>query len=397
MPPSRRSALDPVTTASAETGGATLARYARQLALPGFGLEGQRRLERGSVLLIGAGGLGSPAALYLAAAGVGRLGVVDFDRVDITNLHRQLLHGEEDIGRPKTDSARDRLASVNANVHVETHPVRLTSRNALELVSEYDVVVDGSDNFPTRYLVNDACVLAGTPDVFGSVLRFAGQVSVLAMPDGPCYRCLYPAPPPADTVPTCAEGGVLGVLPGLVGMIQATEAIKLLAGVGQPLAGRLLLVDALRMTFDEIGVDRDPRCPACGTREITSLEDDAERCAGGAAPGVSDPDPGSSVISAAELAEMMRDGRELDLVDVREPFEFEIARIPGARLVPLGTLESAISTLDRDRLLVMMCHHGVRSHAAASLLRSRGFAPVWNLAGGIDAWSREVDPTVPRY
>ena len=379
------------------TGSATLARYARQLALPGFGFEGQRRLARGSVLLIGAGGLGSPAALYLAAAGVGRLGVVDFDRVDITNLHRQLLHGEEDIGRPKTDSARDRLASVNATVHVETHPVRLSSRNALELVSQYDVVVDGSDNFPTRYLVNDACVLAGRPDVFGSVLRFAGQVSVLAMPDGPCYRCLYPAPPPADTVPTCAEGGVLGVLPGLVGMIQATEAIKLLAGVGQPLAGRLLLVDALRMTFDEIGVDRDPRCPACGTREITSLEDDAERCAGGAAPGAPDPNPGSSVISAAELAQMMRDGRELDLVDVREPFEFEIARIPGARLVPLGTLEGAIATFDRDRQIVTMCHQGVRSHAAASLLRSRGFARVWNLAGGIDAWSREVDPAVPRY
>ena len=396
MPPPSRSALDSFASADpvAGAGAASLARYARQLALPGFGVEGQRRLERGSVLLVGAGGLGSPVALYLAAAGVGRLGIVDFDRVDLTNLHRQLLHGEADVGRPKTDSARQRLASINSGVHVEAHPVRLSARNALALVRQYDVVVDGSDNFSTRYLVSDACVLAATPDVMGSVLRFAGQVSVLATRDGPCYRCLYPEPPPPDTVPTCAEGGVLGVVPGLVGMIQATEVIKLLAGVGTPLAGRLLLVDALRMRFDEIRFDRDARCRACGTREITELADDDERCA----VGVGAPEPGeANAIPASRLAEWLRDGQELDIIDVREPFEFAIARIPGARLVPLGTLERAIPTLDPGRQIVMLCHHGVRSHAAAELLRSRGFPRVWNLIGGIDAWSTEVDPTVPRY
>lgn len=392
-----RSAPDPHAGATPEAGPAPLARYARQLALPDFGVEGQQRLERGSVLLVGAGGLGSPAAIYLAAAGVGRLGIVDFDRVDLTNLHRQVLHGESDVGRPKTDSARDRLASVNSTVRVETHPVRFSAHNALELVSRYDVVVDGSDNFSTRYLVNDACVLTGTPDVFGSVLRFAGQVSVLATPGGPCYRCLYPAPPPADTVPTCAEGGVLGVLPGLVGMIQATEAIKLLAGLGTSLAGRLLLVDALRMRFDAIDVEKDPRCPACGTREITELVDDDERCAVGGNAGAPGRDEATSAISASRLAELLRDGCDLDLIDVREPFEFAIAHIPGARLVPLGTLERAISTLAENRQIVVMCHHGIRSQSAASLLRSRGIARVWNLTGGIDAWSTDVDQAVPRY
>ena len=394
MPPPSRSALDSFAQAGPETGAASLARYARQLALPGFGVDGQRRLERGSVLLVGAGGLGSPVALYLAAAGVGRLGIVDFDRVDMTNLHRQLLHGEADIGRLKTDSARERLESINSAVRVETHAARFSARNALELVRQYEVIVDGSDNFSTRYLVSDACVLAGRPDVVGSVLRFAGQVAVLATPGGPCYRCLYPEPPPPDTVPTCADGGVLGVVPGLVGMIQATEVIKLLAGVGTPLAGRLLLVDALRMRFDEIQVDRDPCCRACGTREITELVDDDERCV--VAVRTTDAEPGSA-IPASRLAELLRDGRELDIIDVREPFEFAIARIPGARLVPLGTLESAIPTLDPGRQVVMLCHHGVRSHAAAELLRSRGFPRVWNLIGGIDAWSREVDPAVPRY
>lgn len=394
MPPPFRSALDSFASADPEAGPAALARYARQLSLPGFGVEGQRRLERGSVLLVGAGGLGSPVALYLAAAGVGRLGIVDFDRVDITNLHRQLLHGEADVGRPKTDSARQRLASINSGVHVETHPVRFSARNALELVRRYDVVVDGSDNFSTRYLVSDACVLAGTPDVMGSVLRFAGQVSVLATPDGPCYRCVYPEPPPADTVPTCAEGGVLGVVPGLVGMIQATETIKLLAGVGTSLAGRLLLVEALRMRFDEIQIDRNPRCPACGTREITELVDDDERCFGNTETADGDP---ANAIPAPRLAELLREGRQVDIIDVREPFEFAIARIPGARLVPLGTLERAIPTLDPHRQFVMLCHHGARSHAAAELLRSRGFMRVWNLIGGIDAWSTEVDPAVPRY
>ena len=380
----------------AELSPGELRRYSRHLALPQFGVDGQRRLKQGRVLLVGAGGLGSPAALYLAAAGVGHLGLIDFDAVDVTNLQRQIIHGTGDVGRRKTASARDRLYDVNPHVRVETYDEALTSRNALEIIREYDLVVDGTDNFPTRYLTNDACVILGRPNVHASVFRFEGQASVFATPDGPCYRCLFPEPPPPGTVPSCAEGGVLGVLPGLLGVVQATEAIKLLAGVGETLAGRLLLVDALRMTFRTIQLRRDPECPACGTRQITALIDYDAFC--GVTPARAEPDDDElPELSPRELAARLARGDPVELIDVREPYEYQIARLPSARLVPLGSFERALSTLDRDRDIVVHCHHGMRSAAAVELLRARGFRRVWNLAGGIDRWSDEVDPTVPKY
>jgi sulfur-carrier protein adenylyltransferase/sulfurtransferase len=345
------------------------------------------------VLLVGAGGLGSPAALYLAAAGVGTLGLVDFDVVDVTNLQRQLLHGTQDVGRPKLDSARDRLRDVNPHVHVEGYATRLTSANALEILSDYNLVVDGSDNFATRYLVNDACVLLGKPDVYGSVFRFDGQASVFATAEGPCYRCLFPEPPPPDSVPNCAEGGVFGVLPGLVGSVQATEVLKLVLGIGEPLVGKLLLVDALRGAFRTVGIARDPACPACGTREIRTLGDYDALCGAPAAA----PDDGGAELTPSELAERQRRGEDLDLIDVREPWEWELARIPGARLIPLGTLEAALPTLDRGREIVVHCKSGMRSARAATLLRDAGFQRVRNLAGGILRWSEDVDGTVPKY
>jgi adenylyltransferase/sulfurtransferase len=373
-----------------------LQRYSRHLALPRFGIEGQRRLKRGRVLLVGAGGLGSPAALYLAAAGVGHLGLVDFDAVDVSNLQRQIIHGTGDVGRRKTASARDRLSDVNPHVHVETYDDRLTSQNALDIVREYDLVVDGTDNFQTRYLTNDACVILGRPNVYASVFRFEGQASVFATPDGPCYRCLFPEPPPPGSVPSCAEGGVLGVLPGLLGVIQATEAIKLLAGVGETLAGRLLLVDAARMSFRTVRLRRDPQCPACGTRQITQLVDYDEFC--GVAPAADEPEVDElPEMSPRELAERLARGDPPEVIDVREPYEYQIARLPGARLVPLGSFERALPTLDRGRDIVVHCHHGMRSAVAVELLRANGFRRVWNLAGGIDRWSDEVDPAVPKY
>ncbi len=376
-----------------------LVRYGRHLTLAEVGEEGQRRLKGGRVLLVGAGGLGSPAALYLAAAGVGTIGIVDFDVVDASNLQRQILHDTQAVGRAKTASARERLAAINPRVHVETYDAELTSANALEILAGYDVVVDGTDNFRTRYLTNDACVLLGIPNVYGSVLRFEGQASVFAAPGGPCYRCLFPAPPPAGAVPSCADAGVLGVLPGLVGTIQATEAIKLLLGAGETLVGRLLLVDALRMRFRTIALRADPECPACGTREIRELQDYDALCA--AAPTV--PDAGAEEapmvreMTPAELARRMRAGDDLEVIDVREPYEWRVARIEGTRLVPLSGFAGAVPAFDPARETVLLCHHGMRSLAAAEHLASLGFRRVWNLAGGIDRWSREVDPLVPRY
>ena len=377
-------------------------RYSRHLILPDVGVTGQRRLKQARVLLVGAGGLGSPAALYLAAAGVGQLGLVDFDRVDVTNLQRQVLHGTSDVGRRKTDSARDRLHDINPHVQLEAYDESLTSANALEIFADYDLVVDGTDNFATRYLVNDACVLLGKPNVYGSIFRFEGQASVFATADGPCYRCLFREPPPPGLVPSCAEGGVLGVLPGLVGTIQATEAIKLILGIGEPLVGRLLLVGALNTRFRTVKLRRDPACPACGTREIRELIDYEEFCgAGRGEPAAAHDDhpadgaPGE--LTPRQLAERLARGDALELLDVREPHEWEIARIPGARLVPLGTLDRALPSLDRSRDIVVHCKGGTRSARAAHQLHAAGFTRVWNLSGGILAWSDEVDPTVAKY
>ena len=375
-----------------------LLRYSRHLILPDVGLEGQQKLKAARVLLIGAGGLGSPAALYLAAAGVGTLGLVDFDNVDVTNLQRQILHGTKDVGRRKLVSARERIGDVNPHVRLETHETALTSKNALEILRDYDLVVDGTDNFATRYLVNDACVLLGKPNVYGSIFRFEGQASVFALEGGPCYRCLFPEPPPPGLVPSCAEGGVLGVLPGLVGTIQATEAIKLILGVGESLAGRLLLVDTLGMQFRTVRVRKDPLCPVCGTREIRELIDYEQFCGVRAA----EAEPPRAVagfveITPRELTARLSRGEEVQLIDVREQFEWDIVRIPGARLVPLATLPEVAETLDREREIVVYCKGGTRSRAAASHLADAGFRRVVNLKGGILRWRDDVDPALPRY
>ncbi|HEX6048574.1 MAG TPA: molybdopterin-synthase adenylyltransferase MoeB [Gemmatimonadaceae bacterium] len=402
----------PSAASLGELGPDEIARYSRHLGLAEIGEEGQARLKRSSVLIVGAGGLGSPAALYLAAAGVGRLGIADFDTVDVTNLQRQVLHDTTAIGRRKTDSARERVEALNPLVRVETFDEELTAANALDVIRGYDVVVDGTDNFKTRYLTNDACVLLGRPNVYGSVLRFEGQASVFATPDGPCYRCLFREPPPPGLVPSCAEAGVLGVLPGLVGTIQATEAIKLILGAGDTLAGRLLLIDAWRMRFRTIRVRRDPDCPACGTRELTALIDYDEFCAARPAPAnaipqVAEPPRGESRaapragvlhdITPGELAERLGRGEPLEVIDVREPYEWRIARIDGAQLVPLSRIDTALSQLRRDREIVLYCHHGQRSRMAGEYLVAQGFDRVWNLTGGIARWSAEVDPSVPTY
>jgi sulfur-carrier protein adenylyltransferase/sulfurtransferase len=378
-----------------ELSGDELRRYGRHLVLPEVGTEGQRRLKQARVLLVGAGGLGSPAAMYLAAAGVGTLGLVDFDAVDITNLQRQIIHGTSDIGRPKLDSASDRIRDINPNVHVEQYDTALTSENALGIARDYDVIVDGTDNFPTRYLVNDTCVLLGIPNAFGSVLRFEGQASVFATDDGPCYRCLFREPPPPGLIPNCADAGVLGVLPGLIGTIQATEAIKLVLGKGDPLIGRLLLVDALSMQFRTIQLRRDPLCPACGTHEIKELIDYEAFC--GVTINEESNEERISDISPRELATRIERGDDIQLVDVREEWEWQIARIPGARLIPLGMLEDEASTLDPKREVVLMCKSGVRSLHAAEELADAGFSKLTNLSGGILRWSQDVDPTVLRY
>ena len=372
-------------------------RYSRHLILPEIGIEGQRALRRARVLLVGAGGLGSPAALYLAAAGVGTLGLVDFDTVDASNLQRQVLHGTSDVGRGKLDSARDRLHDINPHVHVEGFPVRLSAQNAREIADGFDIIVDGTDNFATRYLVNDLCVLLGVPNVYGSIFRFDGQASVFATETGPCYRCLYREPPPAGLVPACAEGGVLGVLPGLVGTIQATEAIKLITGAGTPLVGRLLLVDALHWRQRTVRVRRDPECPACGTREITDLSDAEALCA---VPDVDDIDAVFGAVPEIEpsaLSARLAAGEALQIVDVREPHEWAIARIDGAQLIPLAALESRLNELSTDREIIVHCKVGGRSAQAVRRLRAAGFKRVWNLAGGIQRWSKDVDSSVPTY
>jgi adenylyltransferase/sulfurtransferase len=372
-----------------------LLRYSRHLTLPEVGLAGQEKLRAARVLLVGAGGLGSPAALYLAAAGVGTLGLVDFDIVDRSNLQRQILHGTSGIGTSKLDSARERLRDINPHVQVETFATRLTSANALDILRRFDVVVDGSDNFPTRYLVNDACVLLGKPNVYGSVFRFDGQASVFDAQRGPCYRCLYAEPPPPDLVPSCAEGGVLGVLPGIIGSIQALEAIKLIVGVGQALIGRLLLFDGRKLQFRELTLEKDPDCPVCGTQPtVTSLIDYEAFC------GLGDGGEGTGdgvEIAPLDLKREWTRNPSLMVIDVREPHETEIARIAGARLIPLAQLPGRLHELDGHAEIVTHCHHGVRSMKAREILKGAGFAKVRSLAGGIDAWARDVDPEVPRY
>jgi sulfur-carrier protein adenylyltransferase/sulfurtransferase len=372
-------------------------RYARQIRLPQLGLDGQARLKNSSILIAGAGGLGSPAAMYAAAAGVGQIGIADDDDVELTNLHRQLLHTTADIGRSKTDSARETIVRINPHVRVSTFNERLTSKNALDLVRAFDIVIDGTDNFPTRYLLNDACVIAGRPLVYGSVDRFDGQVSVFSTPDGPCYRCLFPSPPAPGSVQNCADAGVLGVLPGLVGTLQATEAIKLLLSLGDSLAGRLLLVDTLHMRFRTIAIERDPACPACGTRELRELIDYEGFCASGGGDLSTESIATVGTIAPAELFSSLNNGESIVLIDVREPGEWAIGRIPTARLMPLGEMPDAAIALDREANIVVYCHHGSRSNAAAHMLVESGFCRVRNLIGGIDRWSREVDPRVPRY
>jgi adenylyltransferase/sulfurtransferase len=370
-------------------------RYRRHLTLPEVGLEGQRRLLESKVLLIGAGGLGCPLALYLTAAGVGTIGLVDDDVVDASNLQRQVLYSTGDIGRPKVEVAEARMRALNPDVEVRTWRERLSSRNALEIFEPYDVVIDGTDNFPTRYLSNDACVLLGKPNVYGSIFRFEGQASVFDARVGPCYRCLYPEPPPPGSVPSCAEGGVLGVLPGIIATIQATEAIKLLIGRGTSLAGRLLIYDAMAMEFNEFRLAKDPDCPVCGAEpSVTGLIDYDGFC------GL--PSGGEEEVvqtSALRVSDRLAAGEELLLLDVREPDEFERARIEGARLVPLGQLGERLQELDawRDRDVVVLCHHGGRSERACRLLRGAGFERVSSLDGGIEAWSLTVDPNVARY
>jgi molybdopterin/thiamine biosynthesis adenylyltransferase/rhodanese-related sulfurtransferase len=368
-------------------------RYSRQILLPQLGEDGQRRLKASRVLLVGAGGLGSPVALYLAAAGVGAIGLVDYDAIDLSNLQRQVLHDTSGVGRSKLDSARDRINDINPHVHVESYETRFAATNALEIARGYDLIVDGTDNFATRYLVNDTSVLLGIPNIYGAVHRFEGQASVFGTADGPCYRCLFREPPPPDLVPSCAEAGVLGVVPGLIGTIQATETIKMLLGLGDSLAGRLLTIDTLTMEFRTIEIRRDPDCPACGTREITELIDYDEFCRGAGEAGRGE----VKEIQPAQLAERMATGEELEIIDVREPFEWEIGHIPGARLVPLNRIADEIPRLDKRRETILYCKVGVRSRFAAEQLADAGLSEVRNLAGGILRWIDDVDPTMTRY
>ncbi len=370
-------------------------RYSRHLMLPEMGIEGQEKLKSSSVLCIGAGGLGSPLALYLAAAGIGRLGLVDFDVVEFSNLQRQIIHSTNDVGRPKLSSAREKLEAINPNVRVEAHEVRLSSENALDLFQDYDVIADGTDNFPTRYLVNDACILTGKPNVYGSIFRFEGQASVFGVPGGPCYRCLYPEPPPPGLVPSCAEGGVLGVLPGLVGTVQATEAIKLLLGIGQTLVGRLLLFDALDLNFREVRLRPDPDCPICGEHpSIDKLIDYEQFC------GIGQDQQDERVVvevTPTEVQQELEEGRDLVILDVRNPYEIDICRIEGSLVIPLPELGERVDELDRDREMVVHCKSGARSARAIQELQEHGFSRLRNLHGGILAWARDVDPSLPTY
>jgi adenylyltransferase/sulfurtransferase len=372
-------------------------RYSRHLIMPEVGMEGQLKLKKAKVLCVGAGGLGSPLTLYLAAAGVGRMGIVDFDVVDFTNLQRQVIHGTADVGKSKLESAEETIRDINPNVEVVGYETRLTSENALDLMRDFDVVVDGTDNFPTRYLVNDACVLLGKPNVYGSIFRFEGQASVFYAPEGPCYRCLYPEPPPPGLVPSCAEGGVLGVLPGIVGCIQAMETIKLIIGQGQPLIGRLLIFDALGVKFRELKLRKDPQCPVCGMHPtITKLIDYEQFC------GIRGEEHTPVITSVPEITpgevkKMMDEKQPFDLIDVREPHEFQICRIPGSTLIPLGEVPKRMNELNSAHEIVVHCRSGQRSARAVEFLIKSGFRKIHNLKGGILAWSDQVDPSVPKY
>ncbi len=371
------------------------ARYSRHLILPEVGLEGQRKLKAARVLMIGTGGLGSPLGLYLAAAGIGTLGLVDFDVVDESNLQRQIIHGTKDVGRPKIESAQDRLKDINPNVVIEAHETRLTSENALELFKDFDVIVDGTDNFPTRYLVNDASVLTGKPNVYGSIFRFEGQASVFWAEKGACYRCLYPEPPPPGLVPSCAEGGVLGVLPGIVGTIQANEVIKVILGAEGILLNRLLLFDAWKMKFRELKLKKNPDCPICGTHPtITELIDYEEFC------GLNLPDetPVLEEITVSELSDQIENNSEVQIIDVREPHEYEIGKIPNSKLIPLGEVINRMKEIDQSRAAIIQCKSGGRSAKAIAALQENGYkGKLLNLKGGILAWSDEIDPSVPKY
>lgn len=367
--------------------------------LPEIGEEGQKKLLRAKVLLIGAGGLGSPLGLYLAAAGVGTLGLVDFDNVDLSNLQRQILHTNDEIGRPKIDSAEKRIKAMNPDTRVIKHPVRLSSENALAILKNYDIVIDGTDNFPTRYLTNDACVFLKKPNIYGSIFRFDGLTTVFKTDEGPCYRCLYPEPPPPGMVPSCAEGGVLGVLPGVIGLIQATEAIKLIVGVGRTLIGRLLVYDALEMSFRELKLKKDPHCPVCGKNPTITQLIDYEAFCGLTRGGSMQTDSGLVEITVQQLKEKLDRKEDFIFLDVREPFEYQIARIQGTRLIPLGQIESQLAELEayKDKEIVAHCHHGGRSRKALEFLQSKGFKKLKNVAGGIDEWSAKIDSATPRY
>ncbi len=371
-------------------------RYSRHLIMPEVGMEGQLKLKQSSVLLIGTGGLGAPLGLYLAAAGIGRIGLVDFDVVDHSNLQRQIIHGTKDVGRKKLDSAADTMQDINPYVQIDKYDVALSSENALDIMRPYDIIIDGTDNFPTRYLTNDACVLLGKPNVYGSIFRFEGQATVFAYQGGPCYRCLYPEPPPPGLVPSCAEGGVLGILPGLIGVIQATEAVKIILGTGEPLVGRLVLYDALAMRFRELRLRRNPECPVCGDNPtIKELIDYHQFC--GVPQQPAEPAFVEGDLTAVEVKQRIDRGDNFVLIDVREPHEYQIASIPQAKLIPLGELPKRLSELNPSEEFVMHCKSGMRSAKAVALLKENGFKKVRNMKGGILAWSDTVDPTVPKY
>jgi molybdopterin/thiamine biosynthesis adenylyltransferase/rhodanese-related sulfurtransferase len=391
--------IDPARTDSVTLSNDEIARYSRHLIMPEVTLSGQKRLKAARVLCIGAGGLGSPIALYLAAAGVGRMGIVDFDVVDFSNLQRQILHGTADVGRKKLNSARDRIKDVNPNVQVDLHDCLFTSENARRLVEPYDIVIDGTDNFPTRYLSNDICVFLKKPNVYGSIFRFEGQATVFAPHlGGPCYRCMFPEPPPPGMVPSCAEGGVLGVLPGMIGVMQAIEAVKLIVGIGEPLIGRLLHFDALKMKFREFKLRRDPKCPVCSEHPtVTELIDYDQFCGVPQAAAAEAAEEAVPEISVTELRTKLAAHDNFLLLDVREPYEYEIARIPGAKLIPLGELPSRMSELDSAQEIALHCKTGRRSAQALRTLREAGFSKLANVHGGIEAWANEVDPSVPKY
>src|SRR4051812_31807352 len=375
-------------------------RYSRHLIIPEVGIEGQQKLKAAKVLLIGAGGLGAPLGLYLAAAGVGKLGLVDFDVVDFTNLQRQVIHATQDVGRKKLDSAADKMKAINPHVEIVKHEVALTSENALDIMKDYDIVVDGTDNFPTRYLVNDACVILKKPNVYGSIFRFEGQATVFAYEGGPCYRCLYPEPPPPGLVPSCAEGGVLGILPGTIGLIQATETVKLILGIGQPLVGRLVLYDALTMKFRELKLRRNPECPVCGDHPTVTKLIDYQQFCGVPQQAAAEPETAKAAageITVKEVKEKLDRGDNFVLVDVREPHEYKICNIPVAKLMPLGQVAQRLGELDPKADIVVHCKSGVRSAKACGILRQAGFQQVRNMKGGILAWSDQVDPSVPKY